>query len=134
MSDVGSPLEEYKDASANMRHYSSLRFAQLTVFMAVVGVLLICVVRLSGASNELARSMLKVFGLAVTVAFWILEERVVLYWDHHRRRAEKLEETLQFAQYTGRRAPLFVRGRAATRLLFGVAVVFWVIAFWRPVF
>ena len=133
MSDVGSPLEEYKDASANMRHYSSLRFGQLTVFMAVVGVLLLCIVRLDDSAGDLAGSMLKLFGLVVTVSFWIMEERVVLYWDHHRRRAETLEETLQFAQYTGRRAPLFVRGRAATRLLFGVALVLWATAMWRPV-
>lgn len=37
---MGSPKDEYMDASSNVRHWSTLRFAQLTIYIALMGGLL----------------------------------------------------------------------------------------------
>jgi hypothetical protein len=104
-----------------MRHYSLLRFAQLTIFLAASGVLLVTVF-----PEE--RPVVKLAGLLVTLTFWLLEERVALYWKGYYLRALKLEEVLGYRQHTDRPRSAFLKGRVATRLLFGSALFFWLAA------
>ena len=119
-------LEEYRDASANMRHYSNLRFAQLTIFFAVTGGLILGVTQ---GSESLDRDALRFAGLVVVLAFWVLEQRILNYWEVHRRRAKELEPPLGFKQYSYREKhnilDHLISGRWATRVLFAGAIVFW---------
>ena len=128
MNSPADPLEEYKDASANMRHYSNLRFAQLTIFVAVTGGLIAILIKDKGIGEAPAKLMIKVMGIFMVFVFWIMEERIIRYWETHRRRAEELEDQLRYLQYKTRPKGKLIRGRTAARLLFGGIIIFWTVA------
>jgi hypothetical protein len=62
-------LSEYQDLSSNLRHHSNLRFAQLTLFVAVTGGLIGVIFAKSPALALAPKAGLKIFGLITTLTF-----------------------------------------------------------------
>lgn len=126
---AGDPRDEYLDASSNQRQFQTIRFAQLTVYLAMVGVILNLVLSGSEAVSGLVRAMLQGAGLAVTLLFWIHQERTMTYWNHFVARAAELEATLGFEQYSTRPPARFVSSFNAMRAFFAVLTFFWATSF-----
>lgn len=124
---MGDPKDEYKDVSANMRQYGNMRFAQLTLFIALTASLLMGLFTSNPALSFLVRFVLKIGGLITTVVFWIMEERAADYWHHFRRRAVDLEKQLGYKQYSTRPARTIVTATNAVRVFYSFMFLFWVI-------
>jgi hypothetical protein len=97
--------EEYKDVSANMRMYVGLRFAVLTIFVALTGALMTVTLARQGgftgggtAPLE-APLILKIAGASAALLMWLLGERATTYYRALRKRAERLEDLLGYEQY-----------------------------------
>jgi len=124
---IGDPKDEYKEVSANMRQYGNMRFAQLTLFIAMTGGLLAALFTSNPPLSSLARFLLKIGGLIITVVFWIMEERAVDYWYHFRRRAVDLEKQLGYQQYLTGPERSIVTATNAVRVLYLFMFLFWVV-------
>lgn len=121
----GQPKDEYLDLSANLRHYMSLRFAQLTVYLTITGVLLNLLFTRREEMGALLPIALKSGGLLVTILFWIHQERTTAYWNHFMRRAVELEQGLGYAQYSARPPAGWLSSFKAMRALFLFMALFW---------
>jgi hypothetical protein len=75
----GNPKDEYLEASNNQRHFQTARFAQLTVYLAIMGVLLNLLFGGSATTSATTRIVLQASGLIVTLLFWIRQERTMAY-------------------------------------------------------
>jgi hypothetical protein len=124
----GDLKDEYLDASANQRQFQTLRFAQITVFIAITGFLINLLFNASIPVPTLERLALKTGGLLVTFLFWIHQERVMAYWNHFVQRAAELEKELGFRQYSTRPRAGIVSSFKAMRLFFIVFALFWTVA------
>jgi len=102
MVNVGDPREEYRELNANMRYYANLRFAQLTIFVALTGSLIAALFTKDISVSPLAQFLLKVAGGYIAAMFWIMEERAADYWHHYRKRAVELEDLLGYRQHKDR--------------------------------
>jgi hypothetical protein len=125
---MGTPKDEYMDASSNVRHWSTLRFAQLTIYIALMGGLLNIIYGKSSPLSFQTGILLKIAGLLLTFLFWNLQERTMLYWYNFVRRAAELEETLGFRQYSNRPRAGFFSSRNGMRLLFLIMALIWAAA------
>jgi hypothetical protein len=75
----GNPKDEYLDVSANQRQFQSLRFARITVFVAIAGFLINFLFNGTVSAPVPERLVLKIGGLLVTLLFWVHQERVMVY-------------------------------------------------------
>lgn len=115
-------MEEYKDLSNNIRTNANLRFAQLTIFVALTSGL---VTSYTGAITHYSKStvnissfpadMYAVIGILITVAFWIMDERTRDYMEVFRKRARDLEQTLEYRQYSIAEPALLANTRLGRR-------------------
>jgi hypothetical protein len=124
-------LDEYKIAAENMRWYSNIRFAQLTLFVALTTLMLS---RLYAGSPPLPSSIalaLKVLGGISAAVFGYMEIRADEYWSHYMRRAVELEKALGYAQYTSR-PQRRLRTTHVLRILFLSVLLFWVTSLFVP--
>lgn len=129
----GNPKDEYLDVSSNIRHWNTLRFAELTIYIALTGGLLSAIIGKSPPLPQAVSAPAKVVGLLVTVLFLVLQERTMLYWYNFVRRAAELEEELGFQQYSTRPRAGLMTGRNAMRLFFLIMILFWAVSlFWFP--
>src|SRR5262249_1709071 len=72
---------------------------------------------------------LELLGLVTALAFLIMEERTARFWRHYRSRAECLEARLGYEQYsTLPKGRWKLTAQNATRVLFGVTILFWLAA------
>jgi hypothetical protein len=122
----GSPKDEYLDASNNQRQFQSMRFAQLTVFLAIIGVILNLLFSGGEALTPIRTLLLKAAGLIMTLLFWVQQERTMLWWNHFVRRAAELEEELGFKQYSNRPPAGALSSFKAMRLFFIILTLFWI--------
>jgi hypothetical protein len=118
---------EYMDVGENMRHFGNIRFAQLTLFVAITAGFLTAVFQPNPPLSNLARVTLKGVALLVTVTFWVMDQRAMQYWHHYRHRAVELEKELGFQQYTSIPALSVFSATNALRLLFLGLSVFWAV-------
>ena len=125
----GNTKDEYLDASANQRQFQTLRFAQLTVFLAISGVLLNTLLSPTIQLPAAGRYSLKAGGLMVALLFWVHQERTMAYWNHFVKRAAELEVELGFQQYRTRPKSGLFSSFKAMRLFFLLTAVFWVGSF-----
>jgi len=126
--------DEYVDLSANMRHYANMRFAQLSIFVALTAALVNAIFEKGGRFSFGANTAVKIGGLIIVLVFWAMEESAADYWNHFRKRAIVLEDTLGYQQYKDRPTHR-LRGFTATnavRFLFLVVSAFWVIMLLHP--
>ena len=105
----GSPMDEYKDLSENMRDYGNRRFALMTLFIALTAGLLSIDFAQDPPLSSQVRCALKLVGSITSIVFWIMEERAADYWHHFRRRAVELEEVLGYKQYQERPEPYIMK-------------------------
>jgi hypothetical protein len=115
---------EYIDVSSNLRHWNTLRFAELTIFIAATGALMNVV--FAGKVTQPMLTLLKVAGALVTLLFLILQERTMAWFYRFLERAAELEEVLGFYQYRQRPQGHRITGRVSIRLFFIVIILFWI--------
>jgi hypothetical protein len=127
--EKGNPKDEYIDASANQRQFMSLRFAQLTVFLAIFGILINALFSQSFQLPTNGDLIIKVGGLVVTLLFWVHQERTMAYWNHFVQRAAELEDVLGFNQYRSRPKSGLMSSFKAMRMLFILITGFWIFSF-----
>ncbi len=125
----GNPKDEYLDASANQRQFQTLRFAQLTVFLAISGFLLNTLLSPTLPLSDFGQYALKAGGLIVSLLFWVHQERTMAYWNHFVSRAAELEGELGFKQYQTRPKSGLLSSFKAMRVFFLLAAAFWIGSF-----
>ena len=122
--------DEYLDASSNMKHYGTLHFAELTVFVAITAGIITLVFTSHPPLLPLIRKLLKFGGFIVTICFWLMDISGVYLWTHFAKRAAELESQLGYRQYSSLPgAPKFNRIRPATVglwLFYILILIFWV--------
>ncbi len=126
---VGNPKDEYLDASANQRQFQTIRFAQLTVYLALTGFLINLLFSHPESMTPLVRILLKSAGLITTLLFGVHQVRTEAFWSHFVRRAAELEEELGFKQYSTRPRSGFISSFKAMRAFFIVLTLFWIASF-----
>ena len=125
----GDPKDEYLDASANQRQFMTMRFAQLTVFLAISGFLVNILFSESIVLPKYGDVVLKAGGLIVALLFWVHQERTMAYWNHFVQRAAELEKELGFSQYRSRPSAGLISSFNAMRAFFAILVLFWISTF-----
>jgi hypothetical protein len=123
------PKDEYLDASSHQRQFQTVRFDRLTVYLAIMGMLLNLLFGGSAAIPGVARIVLQAGGLIVMLLFWIHQERTMAYWNHFVTRAAELERELGFKQYSTRSPAGIISSLKAMRLFFIILTVFWASSF-----
>ena len=124
--------EEYKDLSDNMRHYANMRFAQLTILIAITAGLLTLIFKSDPPLTEGTNLALKIVGIVIALLFFIMEERAADYWHHFRKRAVELEKILGYDQYSHRPTRRLFTATNASRTLHIVIMILWIVTLIWP--
>lgn len=119
------PVKEYLGATNNIHHWQTIRFAQLTIFMAITAGLLNALLGKGSPLPVFAGLSVKVAGLVITALYLVLQERTMLYWRHFVARAAELEGDLGYRQYSTRPPAGLFSSSNAMRLFFLVLALFW---------
>lgn len=119
------PRQEYLDASSNVRHWTTLRFAQLTIYVALTAGLLNVLLGKGGPLPGRTALAIELAGLLTTAVYWLLQERTMRYWYVFVRRAAELEPALGYRQYSQRPGSGLLSSANAVRVLFVVMLLFW---------
>lgn len=93
---AGAPLDEYKIACEFLRSYATLRFLRFTVLLGATGGLIGTIL---GETDPRHILVLKLAGLALTVAFGVMDYSASVAWYRLRKRASVLAVTLQFQPF-----------------------------------
>jgi hypothetical protein len=125
----GDSKDEYLDASANQRQFMTMRFAQLTVFLAISGFLVNVLLSESILLTKYGGEVLKAGGLLVALLFWVHQERTMAYWNHFVERAAELEKELGFNQYRTRPPAGLISSFKAMRAFYVIIILFWISTF-----
>lgn len=105
---------EYNEVGQNIRHYQNLRFAILSVFIAMMaGVGLVAFGK--GQFSEHAAVGARAAGVLLIAVFWLYEERQTEFLLNFRRVAIELERALGYTQWT--RLPIGGGRLVGTRIL-----------------
>jgi hypothetical protein len=113
--------------SDNLRWYSNIRFAQLTLYLAITAAIYNGLVT-DNLSILIVHSIaLKIGGIFSSALFWYLEMRADEYWSHFMKRAVVLEKELKFKQYTERPQRRF-RTTVAIRLFIAGVGIIWIVS------
>jgi hypothetical protein len=111
-----------------MRQFGNIRFAQMILFIAITAALLAGLFQENSTISYVARTTLKVGGVLLTIIFWVLDQRAIVYWRYFRKRAIELEKILEFKQHTFSPAENIFSATNAIRLLYFSILAFWVIS------
>jgi hypothetical protein len=131
----GSSTGEYSDLLATWRHYSTLRFSVLTVFIVITSGLFSVALGLIGSAPRPSLALpAKVAGLFITAVFFCFEERIHAILHTLRSRAIQLEDTLGYCvwrrMHQDRWAQVtLVAITVATRALYAGIAIAWLWAF-----
>jgi hypothetical protein len=92
MSNHDIDLEAYRQANADLRHYTGLRFTVLGAFVAISGGLFV----LAGQKLQQTRdfSALALFAIALALAFGVLEWRINAVAEFYAAKVDALAEQL----------------------------------------
>jgi hypothetical protein len=120
--------DEYNDLSENMRHYASLRFAQLTLYFAFVAGLVTVLFLQTSPLPDSFRLVLKIIGFVGSVAFGVMEKRAADYWHHFCHRAIEIEDLLGYRQYASRPVAKLISATNAARVLTWGGALLWILA------
>ena len=120
----------FEQACEMIRHHSSLRFKQLTVFVAINGGLFIGLFRLGESLTSFQLMAFAALGIIAGLAFSILEVRLNFYLDHYRAVALDYEQRFGLSQhlFSPDLRGLFFRGRVAVMLFIAGTVSAWLVA------
>lgn len=117
-------LEEYKEVGNNMRHFSNMRVAVLTIVLAINGVLL---EKFATIDNLFSKLSIFTIGVISSFVFLIFEKRVTTYYLHYQSRAKELETQLQFSQYLTQPPRSRINATFVTRLLYWTFILIWLL-------
>ncbi len=124
--DVEVLLELYRQACINARTYLSLRYLRFAIFVginAIVGSATFAITELHPYHIFIA-----VFGVILTILFWILDHRTQLFYDLKCKRILACEKLLgvvdYFVPYT-QEAPAGIPVRIMMHLIFATILLAW---------
>jgi hypothetical protein len=123
------PLEEYRLVDGNQRHYSGLRFVIFTLFFAITVGLITQSFPSTGVVSQHLRVALPALGLAISVCFLRIEQRLCDYINFYSKRSQELEKLMPgFEQWSARpQAKVwFLKAERATVGIYTVVIGFWV--------
>ena len=109
---------EYTEVNNNLRHYSSLRFAQMTIFLAISGALASTFLEKNESLNPIIKFCIEIGGVFLTVMFWIMEESATKKWRAFHTRAINLEKDSNNKQWTNFPQSELFSATNATRMIF----------------
>ena len=92
---------EYAEVCLTIRHYSGLRFATRTLFLAISVGLAVVGFGIVPHQSFLGEIGAKVLGFFMTGFFWVAERNMARYMAHLHARALQLEETLGYRLWSG---------------------------------
>jgi len=119
---------ELKSAEELHRFEASMMLGQTAVYIVATGALLNAIA--GNTVTEFNQIGISIFGLALSLVFFLIVHRCGLNLVSARKRAEELNEELDFKLYSYKyRAPKnrFLTGRSATKSICVVGSVFWVV-------
>jgi hypothetical protein len=126
---------EYSEANNNLRHYSNLRFAVLTVFFAVLGGVVAVgfgIVEIKSPTSENIVLWARIAGLIFTIVFFSLEVVCHLNLRHFQNVARELEDLLGYHQFKTRKFR-FPKPFYFTWGMYGALIIFWLFCILRRV-
>jgi hypothetical protein len=118
--------DEYIDLSTNLRHWNTLRFAELTIFIALTGGLLNVLYIGKAAQMPQANLVMKGAGILVSIIFYLLHERTMAWWHAFLTRAIAIESDLGYRQYSDVPRTRIITGTNVVRAFYLVILAFWV--------
>lgn len=118
-------LEEYKEVGTNLRHYGNMRFAQLTLFVAISGGLLAAIFAKDSSLSFCQKVVVEFLGLLLAAAFFVIEKSAIQWWNRYYDRAKALENILGMRQYSLHRPLRFINATNAVLLIYSVAGCVW---------
>ncbi len=121
----GVLIEEYKEIGANLRFYGNMRFAQLTLFAAIVGGLASVLARSGNEFSGTQELLLQLFGIVSILVIWIMEERSTTQWSMYYGRAREIESVLGLGQYSRRGKKVLLSATNAVRFLYALTLFAW---------
>jgi hypothetical protein len=121
VTDKGDPKHEFDILCERLLHYSKARTTQIVAFLVITGALVAAPFR----SPDIPIAAIALFGIVMTLAFYLLDVRVTRRYDYHVERAEKLEKELGYRVFTGLPRGTLVRVRTSARIIFSAAFLFW---------
>jgi len=140
MSAVATDFEklkhEYSEVNNNLRHYSALRFAILSVYFAVIGGISSVAFGLVEVKTANAIDIAwwaKIGGLLVTLVFASFEFLCDHNLRHLKNVAKELEKPLRYTQFTTRRSFFSFRAIYFTTVLYVALLAFWIFTILRRV-
>lgn len=119
--------KELTEVDNFLRHYSSLRYAALTVFFGLFGVTVKTLIDLEQNGEDFYVLAAKFFGLLCSFSFWFLERRLGKYILYLEDRGAELETELDWRIYSPRiRLRIKIKVFHVTNFLHLVIFLFWI--------
>lgn len=122
---------EYSEASTDLRNHANLRFSVFTVYLAAIGGLAAVAfgfIETRYLKAETQQMCGRFGALLVSVLFAYYEWRIQSLIDNNIRTLGELEEHLNYNHFRGRESWGKLRTHTATKIFFGIVIVFWLIA------
>src|SRR3982750_4837427 len=102
MPQLSDKTEEYTQLNEAIRHYHNQRFAQLTLWLAITGGLFSVLFGQSYKASLIGTLALKLIGIIASVAFWLMDQRMVDHWRYFWKRLQDIEPELGFRMWLDR--------------------------------
>ncbi|HKO67786.1 MAG TPA: hypothetical protein VJU53_08275 [Burkholderiaceae bacterium] len=130
----GNALDEYKHLGEDLRHYSILRLARLTLLLGTTGAVITALASDTVRAHSVLFALLKMGGLVIALVFAVMDYRSGAHWLRLQRRSNVLAQTLGFESRSIANAwnPLATTG--ASRALHLFLVFGWIFALLLPLF
>jgi hypothetical protein len=93
---AGTPLDEYEHLGEDLRHYGILRLYRLTLLLGTAGAMVTALASENLRAHPMLFGAVKWTGLAVTIAFAIMDYRSGNQWIRLQARANELAAVLGF--------------------------------------
>jgi hypothetical protein len=119
-------LAAYAQAAESMRHYATLRFAQLTVLLAVASAFAGLLTSSTPLGSQ-ERVVLRIIAMLATFMFLVMQERAVDHWKSSERSARAIEQRLGARVFLNWRQRSVVSATNATRLLHLLIGAVWLV-------
>lgn len=127
-----SPADEYKSVAEFMRMYATLRFYRLALLLGTTGSIVTALTSAAVRTSFARIEILRFGGLAIGLAFLIMEFRATTQWHELRDRCNELAQQLRFQPFptSSRWNPLTTSG--AGFYLYALIVAMWALSLAFP--